>query len=62
MKILFVSPYLTDPEKKALLKKIYFNFQSRFFFFKFHCKLREFSNVNSVILAFNFIAYSRTIQ
>ena len=32
IKILFVSPYPTDPEKKALLKKNYFNFQSRIFF------------------------------
>ena len=33
IKILFVSPYPTHPEKKALLKEFYFNFQSRIFFF-----------------------------
>ena len=65
IKILFVSPYPTDPEKKPLLKIFFFNFQPRMIFFEFHCKLSELSNVNSVILAdcvFNFIAYSRTMQ
>ena len=32
IKILFVSPYPTDPEIKVLLKKNYFNFQSKLFF------------------------------
>ena len=52
IKILFVSPFPTDPEKKALPKKFYFNFQLRFFFCKFHCTLRELSNVNSAIYIF----------
>ena len=32
IKFSFVSAYPTDPEKKALLKTNYFNFQSRFVF------------------------------
>ena len=50
MEILFVSPYPTDHEKMPLLKKFYFNF-CQDFFLKFHCILRELSNINSVILA-----------
>ena len=39
------------PEKKSPLKKKIISIFSQDFFFKFHCKLRELSNVNSVILA-----------
>ena len=38
----FVSPYPTDPEKKVLLKKFYFNFQSRIIFFYFIANLDNF--------------------
>ena len=62
IKILFVSPYPTDPEKKALLKKIFQFSVKNHFFSNFKCKLRELYNLNSVILAncvaFNFIWYS----
>ena len=49
--IFFVSPHLTDPKKKAQTKKII-----SIYFLKFHCKLRELSNVNSQLSLKNILS------
>ena len=72
LKFLFVSPFPTDPEKEPLPKKFYFNFQKRIIFKK---KIQTERIVKfkqcyiflnkiflvSIVCAFSFIAYIRTI-
>ena len=41
LKIYFVSPYPSNPEKKVLPQKMYFNFQSRLIFFNFIANLER---------------------